>query len=598
MSGSPETLDLAVIGNCSISALVDKQASIVWSCLPRFDADPVFCNLLRPADAPDGGIWAIDLVDYSHSEQQYQRNSAVLQTKLFDRKGGAVEIVDFIPRFRQFGRIYRPTMIVRTLRPISGTPRIRIRLRPRYGYGQSEPATTRGSNHIRYLIPNETLRLTTDVPITLIQDETAFVLEDARTMVLGPDESLTQSVADIGSTYLRETAGYWREWCRYLAIPLEWQSAVIRAAITLKLSSFEETGAVVAAMTTSVPEAPDTERNWDYRYCWLRDAYFTVHALNRLGVTRTMEGYLSYIANIVANAGDGYLQPVFGIGFETDLTERTEPALTGFGGHGPVRVGNGAYTQVQNDGYGSVILACAQSFFDERLSFRGDRTLFERLEILGRQAVARWDQPDAGLWELRTKEQVHTFSSVMCWAAADRLARIARKLALFDRAKDWAAEAERIRTAVLEKGYNRDIGSFTSAFGGEDVDACLLLLPELGFVADDDPRFQGTLARIEDQLRFGNYVYRYIAADDFGVPSNAFSICTFWYIDRLVAAGRDDEARALFENILAARNHVGLLSEDIDVHTRRLWGNFPQTYSMVGLIQSAMKLSRPWEEAF
>jgi GH15 family glucan-1,4-alpha-glucosidase len=351
----------------------------------------------------------------------------------------------------------------------------------------------------------------------------------------------------------------------------------------------------VAALTTSIPEAPHSGRNWDYRFCWLRDACFVIHALNRLGATRTMEGYLAYIGNLAAGARER-LQPLYGIGLEAGLEEREATALAGYRGMGPVRLGNLAFQQVQNDVYGSIVLAATQSFFDRRLLHPGGDSLFRLLERLGEQARARWDQPDAGLWELRTRAQVHTFSAVMCWAACDRLARIAAHLGHAQRAKYWGDEAQRIRDAVLERAWCVRRNSFVAAFGGEALDASLLLLAELGFVAPDDPRFLGTLEAVEGELRRGDYVYRY-ADDDFGAPETAFNICTFWYIDALASVGRRDEARALFENMLKRCNRAGLLSEDLDARSGELWGNFPQTYSLVGLVNSAMRLSRSWEEA-
>ncbi|MGF1609782.1 MAG: glycoside hydrolase family 15 protein [Kiloniellales bacterium] len=605
------SLDLAVIGNCTFGALLDRHARVVWCCLPRFDGDPVFCDLLNDHGSNDpggsdpdgrldgrGGFYDVELFELSHSEQAYRRNSAVLVTRLYDRNGGAIEITDFAPRFKQFGRVFRPTMLMRRIKPIAGTPRIRIRLRPAYGYGAHRPDTTRGSNHIRYLMANLVLRLTTDAPLSYIVDEVPFVLEQSITLLLGPDESLHEGVNETARDFFEKTDFYWREWCRYLSLPFEWQEAVIRAAITLKLCSFEESGAVLAAMTTSIPEAPGSSRNWDYRFCWLRDTYFVVHALNRLGATRTMEAYLGYIANIVAMAPDGYLQPLFGITLETKLPEHQADSLAGYRGLGPVRLGNGAHTQIQNDGYGSVILATAQSFFDHRLSHMGDVALFRRLETLGEQAVKRWNQPDAGLWELRTRAAVHTYSAVMCWAGCDRLAKIAAHIGEADRSIFWRRHADELRHEILQRGWNEQVGSFASTFDGDEIDASLLLLPQLGFIEADDPRFLGTLKRIEALLRRGNHIFRYASADDFGLPETAFTVCTFWYIDALVAVGRADEARALFENMLSCRNPLGLLSEDIDPASGELWGNFPQTYSMVGLIHSAMCLSKPWEEAF
>jgi GH15 family glucan-1,4-alpha-glucosidase len=447
-------------------------------------------------------------------------------------------------------------------------------------------------------MPRLSLRLTTDGPVTYILEEIPFILETPITLLLGPDESFVEPVAEAGRGFFEKTDTYWRDWCRYLALPFEWQDEVIRAAITLKLSNFEESGAIVAAMTTSVPEAPDSGRNWDYRYCWLRDSYFVVHALNSLGVTRTMEGYLGYITNIVAGTEDGYLQPVFGITLEKRLEESQVPSLAGYRGMGPVRTGNSAYAQVQNDGYGSVILASAQMFFDRRLSRMGDITLFERLERLGQQAVKRWDQEDAGLWEYRTRAAVHTYSSVMCWAACDRLAKIAAQLDLVDRAAYWAAHADKIHEGILSRAWNAELNSFTTTFDGEDTDASLLLMASLGFIEAMDPRFLGTLDLIERRLRRGKHLYRYATPDDLGLPETTFNVCTFWYIDALAAVGRVEEARTLFENMLAGRNSLGLLSEDLDPETGELWGNFPQTYSMVGLIHSAMCLSKPWEDAF
>ncbi|HEX7776796.1 MAG TPA: glycoside hydrolase family 15 protein [Parvibaculum sp.] len=590
------SLELAVVGNCNFGALVDARGRIVWSCLPRFDGDPAFCSLLD-GDEPEQGFFDIELLDFARSSQTYRRNSAILVTHLVDKHGGAVEITDFAPRFKHYGRIFRPTTLVRRVRPVAGAPRIRIRMRPRFHYGAEAPLVISGSNHIRYASPEQTLRLTTDAPVSYIVEEIPLILREEMSFFLGPDESLAASVSELAREYDERTDDYWREWTRYLALPLEWQDAVIRAAITLKLCSYEESGAVIAAMTTSVPEAAHSGRTWDYRFCWLRDAYLVVHALNRLGVSQTMEGYLGFIENVVANVADGYLQPVFNIMQGADLDERIVASLAGYRGMGPVRVGNAAYKQVQNDGYGSVILACTQTYFDQRLTRQGDRALFERLERLGEQAAQRWDVEDAGLWELRTVKRTHTYSSVLCWAACDRLARIAERLALEDRARLWRERADHIHDGIVERCWNEDLKSFVAWFDGDDVDASLLQLQQIGFISASDPRFVSTVALVEKRLRRGDYLFRYAMPDDFGVPETAFTVCTFWYIDALAAIGRVEEARSLFENILARRNGVGLLSEDVDVATGELWGNFPQTYSMVGLIRCALQLSRPWESA-
>src|SRR5690606_19455955 len=311
-----------------------------------------------------------------------------------------------------------------------------------------------------------------------VLNETPFLLDRPLAFILGPDERLTDSPMNIARYFLRETTEYWREWVRSLALPADFQDVVIRSAITLKLCSNEETGAIVAALTTSIPEYGASGRTWDYRFCWLRDSYFTVKALNSLNATRTMEHYLAYVSNLAASSTDGYMQPLFGLGLERKLEEYTVPHLSGYRNFGPVRRGNAAFTQVQNDGYGSVILAAMQCFFDERLPDMGNETLFRQLERLGEEAEARWNKPDAGLWEFRLRDGIHTHSAVMCWAACDRLARIAQRLDFPQSALRWEASAKRIREGIIEHAWNHEKNTFVSVFGGQDLDASLLLMAE------------------------------------------------------------------------------------------------------------------------
>jgi GH15 family glucan-1,4-alpha-glucosidase len=590
------TLDLALIGNCTVGALVDARAKIVWACFPRFDGDPAFCSLLRNVE--DYGFSTVELADCERSEQHYLENTAILVTRFYDCHGGAIEVTDFAPRFGQYGRMFRPMMLVRRIRRLSGSPRLTLRVRPACSEGAARPEVTWGSNHIRYVAQGLTLRLTTDASLTSILQETAFFLEDTVTLLLGPDESVHEAANEVGRRFLMETTQYWSEWVRFLGIPFEWQEAVIRAAITLKLNAYDDTGAIVAAMTTSIPEAAGSERNWDYRYCWVRDGYFVVNALNRLGATRTMERYLGYIINVAASACGGSLQPVYGIDGRAALEEREISALAGYRGMGPVRIGNLAYRQVQHDVYGSVILAATHIFFDQRLTRRGDEALFHRLEVLGEQARRCYDQPDAGLWELRGSARVHTFSSVMCWAACDRLGRIAARLGQTERAAYWSGHATQMHATISQKAWNKKRGAFVSTFDGKAMDASLLLLAEVGFLDAADPRFAATVGAVEKDLRHGDFIFRYVEKDDFGEPENAFLVCTFWYVNALAALDRRDEARALFEKLLACRNRHGLLAEHIDPRSGEQWGNFVQTYSMVGLINAAIRLSVRWDQAF
>lgn len=591
------TLDLWPIGNCQVSALVDRAGRFVWGCLPRVDGDPAFCSLLDdapPAGEGAHGFWEIELDGAVETTQSYLRNTPVLVTRHADARGNAIEVTDFCPRFRQHGRMYRPVAFIRIVRPVAGSPRIRVRLRPSTGWGAAGAERTRGSNHMRYCIAEGVMRLSTTAPVGWVEDERLFRVERPLHFFLGPDESFSDEIATSLDTMLDRTVEEWRHWVRGLATPPEWQEAVIRAAITLKLCQHEETGAIVAALTTSIPEHAGSARNWDYRYCWIRDAYYTVQALNRLGALDVLEGYLEYLRNIVDNAAGGHIQPLYGVGGEEVLTEREAPALSGYRGMGPVRVGNDAYRQVQHDAYGQIVLSNAQAFFDHRLLRVAGMEDFRALEPVGERAWQSYDKPDAGLWELRTKAHAHTYSAAMCWAACDRLAGAAAGLGLADRAEFWAGRAAAMRENIEAQAWRPETNRLSATFGGDDLDASLLQLLDLRFLAPDDPRFLGTLEAVEAGLRRGSHMLRYATEDDFGLPHTAFNVCTFWLIEALHFTGRDADARSLFAEMLERRTPAGLLSEDIDPATGELWGNYPQTYSLVGTINCAVLLSQGW----
>ncbi|MCK0196786.1 glycoside hydrolase family 15 protein [Ancylobacter sp. 6x-1] len=590
-------LDLAAIGNGTIAALIDRAGRISWCCWPRINGDPVFSSLLG-GDEPAGGFFDVVLEGQTRSRRRYIENTAIIETVIENDAGAKLRITDFAPRFKLYDRIYRPAMLVRRIEPLAGTCRITVRLRPQFGWGSQSPRPVRGSNHMRFSGDDFAMRATTDLPIVYIAEERPFVLDRAGVVVIGPDEPFASGITETTRSFEEKTRDYWYEWVRYLSIPFEWQDAVIRAAISLKLCAYEETGGIVAALTTSIPEAPHSIRNWDYRHCWLRDSYFTVRALNQLGATRTMEDFIRYLTTIIASEPSGRLAPVYSIVPGTPLDEHFAESLQGYRGMGPVRVGNQAAEQVQNDGYGHVILAAAQMFFDHRLPQRGGLSLFHLLEGVGARAIEYAFEPDAGLWELRGKRRVHTFSSVMSWAACDRLARIARVLNLEDRARFWSEEANKIRARILSFAWNEKLNTFVDADQDGQLDASLLLLAELGFVRPDDPRYICTVDTIGHELKRNGYLMRYAAEDDFGLPETSFTICSFWYAGALDLIGRRGEAREMFGSLLDRRNGAGLLSEDIDNKTLELWGNIPQTYSMVGLIDTAMRLSKSWEEAF
>ena len=591
------SLELWPIGNCQVSGLIDEAGSIVWGCVPRVDGDPTFCSLLRNhGDEEKSGAWRMELERQVKVEQRYLRNTPILLTRLEDDSGGVVEILDFCPRFERSGRMYRPVAYARIVRPVSGSPRMKVSLTPMSGYGAALADRTHGTNHIRYLVEKHALRLSTNASVGYVLEERYFRVENNLHFFLGPDEPFSGNVGREVEAMLQKTDAYWRLWVRGLATPMDWQDAVIRAAITLKLCQHEETGAIVAALTTSIPEAPGTQRNWDYRYCWIRDAYYTVQALNRLGALDVLEKYLGYLRNLVDDSESGAIQPLYTVSGEKELTEWTADALEGYRGMGPVRVGNAAYHQLQNDCYGQIIIPNIQAFYDRRLLRMANEDDFASLEIVGNMAWKLHDQPDAGLWELRTRTAVHTYSSVMSWAACERLANAAEVLGLTDRQELWTTRAEAIRATIEKHAWNEELGHYAASFGGKELDASLLQIVELRYINAEDPRFQATLAAVEKTLRRGEHMLRYDTEDDFGLPETAFNICTFWLIEALHLAGRDEEAKQLFNTMLTHRTKSGLLSEDMDFETGELWGNFPQTYSLVGIINCAGVLSRLWRD--
>jgi GH15 family glucan-1,4-alpha-glucosidase len=587
------TLDLWPIGNCQVSALVDPRGTLVWGCVPRVDGDPLFSALVG-GEEPERGYWAIELEGGVAVEQGYLRNTPILVSRHRDNLGNAIEVIDFCPYFSRQGRRYRPVSFARVVRPVAGSPRIQVRLRPTCGWGNPCRQQIGGSNHLRYETEAMALRLTTTAPVATIQEECIFRLEKPLHFFLGPDESFTGNIAATVDAMLEETAMEWREWVRGLAIPLEWQEVVIRSAITLKLCQHEETGAIVAALTTSIPEHAGSQRNWDYRYCWIRDAYYTVQALNRLGALDVLEGYLAYLRNIVDAAKGGHIQPLYGVLGEAALDERVAEALPGYRGMGPVRVGNQAFEQVQHDAYGQIVLSNVQAFFDQRLFRPSTAEDLIALEKVGERAWQFHDQPDAGLWELRTRQSVHTYSAAMCWAACDRLANAAVALGLPDRAAFWQHRAEVIRERIETAAWRENTRRLSATFAGDDVDASLIQLLDLKFLSPDDVRFRDTLTSVEAGLRRGSHMLRYATEDDFGLPETAFNVCTFWLIEALHLTGRETDARNLFNEMLERRTAAGLLSEDIDPASGELWGNYPQTYSLVGLINCAVLLSKPW----
>ena len=582
--------DLGLIGNCQFSALVEKTGAVVWCCLPRFDSEPVFSTLL---DHENGGRFLVAPVEPSAGEQRYLENTNVLETR-FETKDGSFRVLDFAPRFLLYDRAFRPTQLVRIVEPLEGTPRILVRCDPRLGWSKALPEQLHGSNHISYEGFDNPLRLTSDIPVDYLAG-LPFALTERRHLVLTWGPPVEEALQPLCDRFLNETIRYWRRWVKHCSIPSAYQRPVIRSALALKLHCFEGTGAIVAAMTTSIPEAPGSGRTWDYRYCWLRDAYYALGAFRRLGHFEERENFVQYLLNIAAGTPELKLSPLYRVDGTFDLEERLLPGWPGFGGGGPVRVGNGAALQAQNDIFGEMVLALAPIFLDERFTAERSRATLELLERLARRAIAVAGTPDAGIWEYRTAMKPRTFSSLMSWAAADRMAKIAALHAPSAEA-EFRAGAEHIRDEIVARAWRPELGSFVSMYDDVGLDASLLQVATLRMLPPDDARVHSTVDIIRKTLSQDGWLFRYRLDDGFGAPKVAFIICTFWLVEALAAVGRSDEAKAVMDHANAALSPLGLLSEDYETANLRMWGNFPQAYSHVGLIHAAFAASPRWSD--
>jgi len=583
-------VNFGIIGNCGYSALIE-EGRVIWLCWPRFDSSFVFGELLDPSK---GGAFAVESIEPKETRHEYLENTNVLRTVL-ESAHGSFEVLDFAPRFRLFERFYKPTMLVRILRPLSGEPLVRVRCEPTGNYGRERLGSWLASNHIQFQGLPWPLRLTTDIPLTYVAESRPFLLSKPHYLVLTCGEPLESPLEETSLRFLERTVDYWRQWVKSIRITKEFQREVIRSALVLKLHQYEDTGAIIASTTTSLPEFPGSGRNWDYRYCWLRDAYFALHAFERLGHFGEMERFLAYLRNICETHGDD-LQPLYGINGDTQLTEQVLGHLHGYRGERPVRIGNQAHEHLQNDVYGEMILAVSRMLLDVRFAssegFTGAQPLVHRLL---KQIERRVEEPDAGPWELRNSKHLHTFTLLMHWAGARRAAEVGQVVGDSDLVERARTTAARARKLIMERCWNAELGALTQRAGAAHLDAATLLALHFGFLDPRSPEASSHVDAIRKGLQTDGLLRRYNAEDDFGPQQAAFTVCSFWLAEALAIIGRLDEARELFARILPLGNPLGLFSEDIISATGQLAGNFPQTYSHVGLLNTAFRLSEPWD---
>ncbi len=578
--------EFGVIGNCAFLALVHKNTNISWLCWPRFDSSFIFGNLL---DDEKGGEFSVNPCSDSYSSYQYyMENTNVLCTEI-ENEDGKYRVTDFAPRFFQYDRYFKPLMLIRKIEPLSGTPRIKVTCKPVGAYGDFVPSMNQASNHIKFLGLESEIRLTTNISLTYILEDQYFVLNDAHYMVLTYGAPLEAPVESTADSFLYKTIKYWRNWVKSTSIKDFYQPQVIRSALVLKIHQYEDTGGIIASATTGLPEAPGSGRNWDYRYCWLRDTYYTLTAFNNIGHFEELEKYFHYIANISANQRERY-QPLYSVSGSDDLTERIMN-LKGYLGNQPVRIGNQAYEHIQNDVYGQVLLSLLPLYVDHRFNNEERAGTHQLAYQVLSKIEAYIDEPDAGLWEFRDLNQYHCYTYLFHWAGSSAALKIANFLK-DEQLREKATKVKEKAAAQIEACYDAKRGVYTQAIGTRNLDASTLQLIMMNYLKSDSKRAKDHLQNLEKDLRSKDGLfYRYKHIDDFGIPESTFLICAFWYVEALACVGRTDEAISTFENIMKYSNHLGLFSEDVEASTGSQWGNFPQAYSHVGLVNAAFRIA-------
>jgi alpha,alpha-trehalase len=584
-------LNFGLIGNCRTAALVSEKGAIDWCCLPSFDSSSVFARLL---DEKIGGTFEI-LTDPGYEiEQSYIRNTNILCTR-FTKGKDSFEVLDFMPRYQsKKSGYYNPPDLIRYFIYRSGNPSFWVNYQPALEYAKYSTQTVIEDDYIKSFTSSgdyDSLYLYTDLDKQALLNHSHIELAKDSFILLSYNQKLLKQTMELQYLQLHKTKAYWIDWAYNLTSFTKYQKEIVRSALVLKLLSYDKTGAVLAAVTTSLPETLGEERNWDYRFCWIRDASMVVRVLTKLGHMNTVRRFVNFILDIVADKDDK-IQIMYGINRQKILTEETLDHLSGYENSKPVRIGNDAYTQKQNDIYGVLMDVIYQQFGLFDTSLENSEFLWTIVRSIVKTVEANWKKPDKGIWEIRTEEKHFTFSKVLCWVAIDRGIAIANIIRKEKYIGQWKKLADEIKADIHKNAWNEEIQSFTQFYGSDDQDASNLLMEPLGFIEASDEKYILTVRAIQKSLCRDGLMYRYKNRDDFGLPSSSFTMCTFWLINSLNAIGESGEATQLFDRLLSYSNHLGLFSEDIDFETKRLLGNFPQAYSHLALIETAINLSK------
>ena len=583
-------LNYGIIGNCKSSALINENSSIDWCCLPQFDSSSVFCKIL---DKDNGGSLKIECNDDFTISQKYLDKTAIIITT-FKNDHSEFDVVDFMPRFKDDNEgYYSSPEIQRILIPKKVTPIFKVVYNPKLDYAKGKTKNYIKKNFIVSVLDEdiyETLFLYSNIDKKSIIDSKEIYLNEIKYINLSYNEKIDLPSIENSLLEYEKTKVYWLNWCNKTPSFKSYNSEIIRSAITLKLLTFEKTGAVLAAVTTSIPETIGEVRNWDYRFCWIRDASMVIKIIAKLGHQRIVKNFIDFIVNLIPNKNEK-LQIMYGIDGQKTLNEKTLDHLSGYKNSKPVRVGNAAYIQKQNDIYG--ILMDAIHFQID--TYKDDNYKYEELWSIVKSVVwvveKNWKNPDKGIWEFRNEDQHFTFSKVLCWVAIDRAIKISNIIQRGEKAKKWETLRNKIREDIMNNAWSSDKKAFTQIYGSSDLDASVLLMESYGFIESKNPKYISTVEAIGRELLKNDLLFRYKNNDDFGEPKSSFTVCTFWYINSLFKIGKIEESKKLYDKLLSYSNHLGLFSEDLDFKSRELLGNFPQAYSHLALIETALNFN-------
>jgi GH15 family glucan-1,4-alpha-glucosidase len=585
-----DNLNYGIIGNCCSAALISRTGSIEWLCLPDFDSASVFAKLL---DRRKGGEFGVEVTpDYAVS-QQYLPRTNILET-IFDNGHDAFKTSDFMPRYKtERGAYHCPPDVIRYLQPIKGHPKAKFHYDPRLAYARRPTQHQIKEDYLKSSTVNgayESVYLYSNLDFRRLLEGAEFCINQDCFFLLSYNEKILEMNLDRTRLLYERTKTYWLNWGEQGTKFHKYRDEIMRSSLALKLLTYQKSGAILAAVTTSLPETIGGCRNWDYRYCWIRDASMVISVLTTMGHYSSAERFLKFILDVIPYK-DPKIQIMYGIRGEHRLHEKELTWLSGYEDSRPVRAGNAAYLQKQNDIYG-VLIDVIYNYFK---LFRNTIAISEELWTVVRTLVWRvktnWMNPDRGIWEYRNQEKHFTFSKMLCWVALDRGAKVAELLGKKSTAVEWAHIKETIRQDILANGWNPQLQCFTQSYGGNDLDAANLLMADYGFLAANDPQYVQTVRKTKEFLCKDGLMYRYRSPDDFGEPSSSFTVCTFWMVKSLFLIGEKAEAEQLFQQLLGYANHLGLYSEDLDFTTKRLLGNFPQAYSHLALIDTAITLS-------